>query len=273
MTNRLRIYGILMLICVAASCSRVPKHIISEKKMRAVLYDMQMAEAIVETNSSSYGTSDKRQVVYNSVFAKHHVTQAEYDSSLIWYGENMDLYMGIYKLVLKDVNEKIAAMGDIKPNPLSGEASAKDSIDIWIYNRSYVFKPEERIFNMLTFNIEPQSPYSSGSSYVFGVSVWGVSSGLKHKPQIHISAVQTDSIISVSKEITGDGYYEAVVRTVENKPVSRVYGYILVNDSEVLYHHIYLDDIQLMKYNFGSKALTAPQTDSIPSAPSGEAVN
>ena len=26
-----------------------------------------------------------------------------------------------------------------------------------------------------------------------------------------------------------------------------------------------MDDIKLMKYNYGSKALTAPQTDSIPS--------
>ncbi|MDR0575404.1 MAG: DUF4296 domain-containing protein, partial [Tannerella sp.] len=78
--------------------------------------------------------------------------------------------------------------------------------------------------------------------------------------------LQADTIISVNKEITGDGYYEAVVRTVATKQVSRVYGYILANDSEALYHHIYLDDIQLMKYNYGSKALTAPQTDSIPSA-------
>ena len=254
-----------MLICVAASCSRVPKHIISEKKMRAVLYDMQIAEAIVETNNESYGTSDKRQVVYNAVFTKHHITQAEYDSSLVWYGENMDLYMRIYKLVLRDINGSIAAMGDIKPNPLSGDVSAKDSIDIWIYNRSHIFNPE-RVFNMLTFDITPQKPYSSGSSYVFGLSVWGMPSGLKHKPKIHISALQADTIISVNKEITGDGYYEAVIRTVATKRVSRVYGYILVNDSEALYHHIYLNDIQLMKYNYGSKALTAPQTDSIPSS-------
>jgi hypothetical protein len=240
--------------------------------MRAVLYDMQMAEAIVETNNESYRTSDERQVVYNAVFAKHHVTQAEYDSSLIWYGQNMDLYMSIYKLVLKDINENIAAMGDVKPNPLSGEASAKDSIDIWIYNRSYIFK-QERVFNILTFDIAPQKPYSSGSSYVFGLSVWGMPPGLKYNPKIHISAVQTDTIISVNKEITGDGYYEAVVRTVDAKPVSRVYGYILMNDSETSYHHIYLDNIQLMKYNFGSKALTAPQTDSIPTSPPDGTVN
>ena len=258
MTSRLRIYGILMLICVAASCSRVPKHIISEKKLRAVLYDMQIAEALVETKNEQFRTNDERQVVYNSVFAKHNISQALYDSSLVWYGKNMDLYMRIYKLVLKDVNEKITALGDIKPDPISGDISAKDSVDIWIYNRNYTFSPVH-VFNTLTFDIAPQTPYSSGSSYVLGVSVWGISPDFKHKPKIHLSAVMADTIISVNKDITADGYYETVVKTIATKQIRRVYGYITLNNAEAAYHRIYLDDINLMKYNYGSKALTAPQ--------------
>ena len=258
MTSRLRICGILMLICVVASCSRVPKNIISEKKMRTVLYDMQIAEALVETKNESFGTSDSRQAVYDAVFAKHNITQVEYDSSLIWYGKNMDLYMNLYKLVLRDVNKSIELLGDIKPDPLSGDASAKDSIDIWIYNRSFSFKPE-RGFNSLTFDIAPKIPYSSGSSYVLGVTVWGISPNMKHNPKIHISAIQADTIISVNKEITSDGYYEAVVKTVAAKQVIKVYGYITVNNTDASYHRIYLDDINLMKYNYGSKAITAPQ--------------
>ncbi|MDR1116313.1 MAG: DUF4296 domain-containing protein [Tannerella sp.] len=248
---------------MAASCSKVPDHIISEKKMRAMLYDMQIAEAMVETNYETYKTGDERQTVYDGVFSKHHITQAEYDSSLVWYGENMELYMRIYKLVLKDINDNIASMGDIKPNPLSGDVSAKDSIDVWIYNRNFTFKPE-RVFNALTFDIAPQKPYSSGSSYVFSLSVWGVSPNLKHRPKIRINAVHADTIISVNKDITGDGYYEAILKTVATKQVKRVYGHIVINDSDALYHRIYIDDIRLMKYNYGSKALTAPQTDSLP---------
>jgi hypothetical protein len=262
MTNRLRIFGIITLFCIAASCSRVPKNIISEKKMRIVLYDMQIAEAIVETNNEFYVTSDKRQDVYDAVFAKHNISQADYDSSLVWYGMHMDLYMSIHNLVLKDVNVKIADLGDIKPNPLSGEMSAKDSIDIWIYNRSFTFKPE-RIFNTLAFDIKPQKAYSSGSSYVLGVLTWGVNEELKHKPKIHLSAVMADTIISVNKEITKDGYHEIILKTIATKQIQRVYGYMTMNNTDASYHRIYLDDINLMKYNYGSKALDAPQTDSL----------
>ena len=261
MTSRLRICGVLILICVVASCSRVPKHIISEKKMRTILYDMQVAEALVETKNESFGTSDERQVVYNAVFAKHNITQADYDTSLVWYGKNMDLYMRIYRLVLRDVNDNIAALGDIKPDPLSGDISAKDSVDIWIYNRSHTFTPGH-VFNTLTFDIEPQAPYSSGSSYVLGMSVWGVSPDLKHKPKIHLSAVMADTIISVNKEITSDGYYEVIVKTIATKQIKRVYGYVIINNAQAPYYRVYIDDINLMKYNYGSKALTAPQDSS-----------
>ena len=260
MKSRFRIYGVLLILCAVASCSRVPKHILSEKKFRSVLYDMLIAEAIVETQNINYRTDNEKQVVFDAVFAKHRITEAEYDSTLIWYGKNMDLYMAIYRLVLRDVNASIASLGEIKPNPLSGDFSARDSIDIWIFHRNSIIKPE-RAFNTLTFDIAPEIPYSSGSSYVFGLSIWGIPPGLKHKPKIHISAVQADTIISVNQEITGDGYYETVVRTVATKQILRVYGYILMNETEASYHRIYLNDIRLMKYNYDSKALTAPQDD------------
>jgi len=256
MTNRF--FAFVALLCLVASCSRVPKDIISEKKMRSLLYDMLLAEAIVETNYDKYPTSKEREAVYDAVFRTHRITQAEYDSSLVWYGQNMDLYMQIYKLVLSDVNKSIDDLGEIKPNPLSGDVSAKDSIDVWIFNRFFTFNPN-RVFNTLKFSIKPKMPYSSGSSYVLGLSVWGLGDGTKYKPVISINAVQADTIVTVNKEITSDGYYEVVLRTVPVKQVPCVYGYIRIDGEASDYHRIYIDKIRLMKYNYGSKAIGAPR--------------
>ena len=80
MTSKIHLFCILTFICLAVSCSRVPKHIISERKMRVVLYDMQMAEAMVETKQSDYPTFEDRQALFDGVFSKHQITQADYDS-------------------------------------------------------------------------------------------------------------------------------------------------------------------------------------------------
>jgi hypothetical protein len=224
--------------------------------MRVVLYDMLIAEAMIETMPESYPTHDEKLSVYNAVFAKHHITQAEYDSTLIWYGKNMDLYMAVYKLVLRDVNASIAALGDIKPNPSSGDVSGYDSIDIWIDRRYDVFKPQ-RFFNTLVFDVSPEKPYSPGSSYALRLSVWGIPPDLKHNPKIHISVLQADTIIFMNQEITGDGYYETIVNSSAAKDVTRIYGYIFMNITDATYHRIYLNDIRLMKYKDGS--LREPQ--------------
>ena len=262
MTNRLRIFVIILFTFIAVSCSRVPKHIISEKNMRAVLYDMHIAEALVETEYGSYRTSDDRQNLYDAVFKKHNITQAEYDSSLVWYGKNIDLYMGVYNLVIKDVISSADALGEIMPDVLPGDMSSKDSLEIWMYNRSYIFK-QKNVFNTLLFDISPQSPYSSGSSFVLGMKVWGLPSDLKHRPKIHISAVHADTIISVNNELDSDGYYETTLKTIATKQVIRVYGYVTVNNADASYHRIYIDDINLMKYNYGSKALIDSQADTL----------
>ena len=73
----------------------------------------------------------------------------------------------------------------------------------------------------------------------------------------------TDTIVSISKEILSEGYHELALRTVATKQIHRVYGYMIMDNADATYHRIYFDGINLMKYNFGSTAITAPPTDSL----------
>ena len=49
-----------------------------------VLIDMQMAETIINDDPYTYGSFRQKNALFQSVFKKHNLTQAEYDSSLIW---------------------------------------------------------------------------------------------------------------------------------------------------------------------------------------------
>ena len=51
MRNKLRRYGVALLTAaLLVSCSKVPDGILSEKEMKAVLIDMQLAEAMISTD-------------------------------------------------------------------------------------------------------------------------------------------------------------------------------------------------------------------------------
>jgi hypothetical protein len=215
--------------------------------MRKVLYDMQLAESLVEVEYDKYRTNEERQKLYDAVFAKYDITQAKYDSSLVWYGKNMDKYMNIYKAVLKDIEANIASMEDVKQDALSGDISLQDSLDLWIQKEGFTFKPTPA-FNQLVFDIKPQTPYISGNSYVIEFNVWGVSSRIQEKPRLKLSAVQQDTIVYFDSEISDDGKKMFTLKTIDSLQVNRIFGYIFMNNAKPA-HQVYIDDIKLMKYN------------------------
>lgn len=101
----------LLATTLLAACSKVPDGILSEKKMQGVLTDMLLAEAMVNVDYNTYKSDTMKLALYESVFRKHDITQAVYDSSLVWYGRNLDIYMEVYNRVLADLNKRINNLG------------------------------------------------------------------------------------------------------------------------------------------------------------------
>ncbi len=60
---------------------------------------MLLAEAMVNVDYNTYKSDTMKLALYESVFRKHDITQAVYDSSLVWYGRNLDIYMEVYNRV------------------------------------------------------------------------------------------------------------------------------------------------------------------------------
>lgn len=260
MRKKLHRYGVVLLIGIlVAGCSKVPDGILSEKQMQAVQVDMQLAQAMVNMNTKAFPDNATKEALYQSIFRKHHITQAVYDSSLVWYGRNLDIYMKVYERVLKDLDERQKALGDIQAD--AAPASRQDSVNIWP-RRTYLVLEPEALFNGVTFDIQPEINYSSGSSFVLGMDVWGMNKRMHFKPEIRLSVDQGDTTLTVYEQIVRDGYHETVLKSIPTKKVKRVYGYIRLNNVDSLsYYKIYLDSLNLMRYNYKWSQDT---TDSIP---------
>lgn len=249
MRNRLHRYSVvLLLVALLVTCSKVPDGILSEKKMQAVQVDMQLAEAMINLDSKEFPDNAHKEALYQSVFRKYGITQAEYDSSLVWYGRHLDIYMKVYDRVLADLNKRQKALGDVQAS--AAPVSKQDSVDIWPRRTSLRLEPGA-LFNGVTFDIKPETNYSSGSSFVLGMDVWGINKGMAYKPEIRISADQGDTIVTINDQILRDGYHETILKTVPTKQIKRVYGYIFMNNADSSYYKVYLDSLNLMKYNYG----------------------
>ena len=251
MRNKLRRYGVVLLTAaLVVSCSKVPDGILSEKEMKAVLIDMQLAEAMISTDYKKYSDDAEKEVLYQSVFRKHNIEQAVYDSSLVWYGRNLDVYMQVYDLVLAELNERQKALGDVQAS--AAPVSKQDSVDIWPRLTYLTFEPRA-VFNGITVDIKPETNYPSGSTFVLGMRVWGLNDAMKGRPVIRLSANQGDTTIVVNEKILHDGYHETVLRTIPTKQVRSVFGSIRLEGKgdSASYFKIYVDSLNLMRYNYG----------------------
>jgi hypothetical protein len=85
----------------------MPAGVLSEKEMETVLTDMLKAEAWLGLESAAYRNDTVKVKAYEAVFRKHNISQAVYDSSLVWYGRNIDTYMRIYERVTAGLEEQI----------------------------------------------------------------------------------------------------------------------------------------------------------------------
>lgn len=78
--------------------------------MIAVLYDLHRADGILQTKGLNYGHDDEVAFYYASVLEKHHVTQAQFDSSLVWYTDNPKRFSRIYPVVISKLTQDVEAM-------------------------------------------------------------------------------------------------------------------------------------------------------------------
>ncbi|MCD8178726.1 MAG: DUF4296 domain-containing protein [Tannerellaceae bacterium] len=208
---------------------------------------MQIAEAMVNIDYKTYQDSGYKESLYESVFRKHKITQETYDSSLVWYGKNLDIYMAIYDRIRKDLDQRITDLGDIQAS--AAPTAKNDSVDIWPRRPYLAFSPEA-FFNGVVFDIKPERNYSSGSNFVLGLRVWGLNPNMKQRPEIRLSVEQGDTILTVNNTITKDGYYETRLQSLPTRQVKRVFGYIRLDNAGNDYYKVYADSLNLMRYNY-----------------------
>ncbi len=105
------ILPILLTVCVVlGACSPRPKGVLSAGKLERVLYDIHRADGVLYVQGLSYKTDDNTAKYYEVVLQKHGVTQAQFDSSLVWYTDNPKRFDKIYPRVMERLTEERDAL-------------------------------------------------------------------------------------------------------------------------------------------------------------------
>ena len=90
---------ILCVLLAVVGCR--PRGVLSNREMRNVLYDLHLADGALQVAGYHYGHDQELAAYYKNVLAKHGITQEQFDSSLVWYTDNPQIFNKIYPKVLE----------------------------------------------------------------------------------------------------------------------------------------------------------------------------
>lgn len=160
--------GLLLTACISR-----PDYVIDEQRLTAVLIDVHMAEGLLDMQNTelrmSQDTTYQKEVMA-AVLARHGLKKADYDTSLIWYSQNLSRLIKVYKRVEDSLQARHkywqAVVGDHREFDIS---PAGDSVNLWTID-SYVVLDEGRRDHLRSWRIEADSNYVAGDSIVWS---WG----------------------------------------------------------------------------------------------------
>lgn len=240
MKNRALILAVITLL-VTAGCRRVPDNVIEPDRMSELLADIQVGDAVVESNPGQYVSMSSRQALKQSILKRHGVDQQMLDTSLMWYGHHIDVYDEVYekteKILQKRLDESSAVLSAQSALNVSG-----DSVDVWSRSRRMAIgatSPSE----IITFNINADANTKMGDSYTWRGKFFNSTEPVRWGITANYADGTKETLMS---RASGEGWHQLAFISDSAKTLTDISGYMIFN-RPAKRGDIFIDSIQLVR--------------------------
>ena len=254
----------LFVLLLAVSCTpSVPSQYIQPDEMEDILYDYHVAQAMSKTIGSGNYEYNK-QLYIDAVLKKHGVSEADFDSSLVYYYTRADRFHEIYVRVSERLNEEAkllgASVGDI--SRYSQYSATGDTANIWsdAFDALLIPRPTQNRFD---FTIKVDTTFHLGDSFMFQfMSEYLYQNGSKDAVVCIVTKYEGDSILQTTNHVSVSGLAQMRVPANREKKLKEMRGFIYLNDGGDISETrkmMYVSQLQLIRFH-SKEILKADET-------------
>ena len=269
------VYCLLALIVLTVSCKpTVPSSVIQPDDMEDLLYDYHIAQALATqqgTDDAARNFNTRR--YFLSVLKKHDVTEADFDSSLVYYYSHVDRLNKIYTRV----NERLAGEGKAlgakvgEIGRYSQYSATGDTANIWKETTDVLLMPYPTM-NRYDFTVKADTSFYKGDSFMFQFMaefLW--QNGVKEATVCIVSKYEGDSIVQTSNHVSVAGIAQLRLPVNRENRLKEMSGFIYLSDGgdeTDTRKMMFISQIQLIRFhskhdNDTNKQGEADKTDSL----------
>ena len=161
-----RLVACALLALAIIACNKVPDDVIQPEEMAALMADVRIAGAVVSVNASDYRGPAAKEALKQEVFRVHGVTEAQYDSSLVWYGHNIGVYQEVTDRCIEILEQRAREAGSAAASAVMSVAG--DSVDVWDAPRLFSFSNNSPT-KYITFALDADRNWEPGDVYTWHI--------------------------------------------------------------------------------------------------------
>ena len=200
------------------------------------------------------GGNYNREYYHRLALKKHGYTQADFDTSMVWYYNHLEDLFRIYERVQHRLSEDALAQGtsvrELQQFTKTYSHNS-DTTDVWDGKRYLLLYPQAP-FHVYQFKQKADSTYHAGDSFLFTYnSNFLVQSGSRNANVFLTMTFENDSVVTRNYAVPPSGMGTIRIDNVDY-PLKELRGYIIMNrrDSRNMENEVcmlFLDRIQLLR--------------------------
>lgn len=238
----LRVLLTACVLVVAASCHKLPEGVLDKKQMVSLLTDIHKGESVVEMQRGIYASDSMKKAVKQSILLKHGVTQAQLDTSFVYYGNHIEDYIAIYDDVIKTLEEEMkTATGRKVSAPVFADG---DSVNVWPLSPVYKLSANDDLRNIV-FEIPKDDNWKSGDNYSLQFKILNSRQSVPQFKATLYAKYNNGKIELRPGGSVVNGWMKVRLVTDSTLSASSVYGVISFSLEEG--ENVYLDSISLVR--------------------------
>ena len=223
---------VLFITVVLTGCKpEIPGRYLQMDEMVDILYDYHVADGMVQTNFDSPDSVAMR--AYRiSILKNHGVTQADFDSSMIYYTRHTRLLQKVYDKIADRLDrEAVERGGQAGFTNLTENA---DTTNVWKRSTAFVLSPYLAT-NRMSFEIKADSSYHEGDRMVLDFDAQFLyQDGMRDALVVLAITYANDSVEYVNNSISTSSHYHMQIMNEGRLAIKSVRGFWMLSSDRAM---------------------------------------
>ena len=265
---------ILVILMVIGCKPKVPSELIQPDELEDILYEYHVAESMARIENTL--NADLNQTKYfMAVLEKHNVSEAVFDSSLVYYYSHAErlktIYSRVHERLVLDAKRLGVSAGDI--NRYSQYSETGDTANIWRDQTAMLLIPRPTK-NRFSFVVKADSTFKVGDSFMFqfvAEHIW--QSGSKDAVVCIKTTYENDSVLQSVSHVSISGIMQLRVPSNNTLNIKELRGFIYLPQGEEnieVRRLMFVSQIQLIRFHnkeiqeqYENDSIAVVKTDSL----------